>query len=103
MDITSNLLNYCDNGWLKSIGRGAYAHLNDEVTWQGAVKAIQSQLNIPVHVGGLTALQLYGISQYMMLNDRNLTFYLYNTTIKKIDLPTWFQQYFTNYHFEKYL
>lgn len=92
---------YSDNGWIKSVGNGAYARLNDKVTWQGSVKAIQSQLNIPVHIGGLTALQSYGISQYMMLDNRNPLFYLYNTTIKKITLPTWFQQYFTNCHLEQ--
>jgi len=92
---------YCDSGWLKSVGRGVYARLNDEVTWQGAVKAIQSQLSLSVHVGGLTALQLYGITQYLILNNRNPTFYLYNTTIKKAALPTWFRQYFTNCHFEQ--
>ena len=72
---------YSDNGWIRSVGRGAYSRLNDEVTWQGAVKAIQSQLEIPVHVGGLTALQLYGVSQYVKLNgQKKPTFYLYNTT-----------------------
>ncbi len=92
---------YCDNGWLKPIGRGAFARLNDEVTWPGAVKAIQSQLSMPLHVGGLTALHLYGVSQYLMLNDQNPTFYLYNTTTKRVILPAWFQQYFTNCHVEQ--
>src|SRR3989338_10768053 len=45
---------YCDNGWIKSLGRGAYIRLNDEIAWSGAVKALQSQLDIPIHVGGLT-------------------------------------------------
>lgn len=92
---------YCDNGWLKRVGRGAYSRLNDEVTWQGAVNAMQSQLNLLVHVGGLTALQLYGVTQYLMLDDRNPRFYLYNSTTKKVDLPRWFQQYFINCHFEQ--
>lgn len=77
---------YCDKGWLKSIGRGAYVRLNDQVTWQGAVKALQEQLNLSVHVGGLTALQLYGISQYQMLNKQQPTFYLFNTTNEKIQI-----------------
>lgn len=92
---------YCDNAWLRSVGRGAYARLNDEITWQGAVKAVQSQLQIAVHVGGLTALQLHGVSQYLTLNDTDPMFYLYNTTLEKTDLPAWFQQYFTHCHFER--
>jgi len=92
---------YCDNGWIKSLGRGAYARLDDEITWQGAVNALQTQLDIAVHVGGLTALQLYGIAQYMMLDSRSPVFYLYNTIVKKIDLPVWFQQYFAHCYFEQ--
>lgn len=92
---------YCDHGWIKSLGRGAYRRLNDEITWSGAVKALQSQLDIPVHVGGLTALQLYGISQYTRIDDHNPVFYLYNSVFKKITLPVWFQQYFTNCHVEQ--
>ena len=92
---------YCDNGWIKSVGRGAYARLNDEITWTGAVKALQSQLHIPVHVGGLTALQLYGILQYVVLNDHDYAFYLYNTVNKKIALPVWFQQHFMRCHLEQ--
>ena len=87
---------YCDNGWIKSVGRGAYSRLNDEVTWQGAVKALQTQLDMPVHVGGLTALRLYGIYQYVTLDFRNPIFHLYNTTTERTDLPKWFQQRFIN-------
>ena len=90
---------YCDNGWLKSLGKGAYARLDDPVNWQGAVKALQEQLNIPVHVGGLTALELYGIYQYQSLNYQQPTFYLFNTVIDKVVLPKWFQQHFTNGQF----
>lgn len=93
---------YCDHQWLKPVGRGAYARLNDEVTWWGAVKAIQSQLKLSVHVGGLTALQqLYGVSQYLSINYHNPIFYLHNTTEEKVALPKWFEQYFTNCHFEQ--
>ncbi len=92
---------YCDNGWINSVGRGVYARLNDEITWQGALKAIQSQLELPVHVAGLTALQIYGVLQYVMLDNQNPRFYLYNSTKKKINLPKWFQQKFTNCNFEQ--
>jgi len=92
---------YCDNGWLKSVGRGAYVRLNDEITWPGAVRAIQSQLRLSVHVGGLTALHLFGVSHYLIFNVRNPTFYLYSTILEKVSLPKWFQQYFVNCCFEQ--
>jgi hypothetical protein len=92
---------YCDRGWLKSLGKGAYARLNDEVIWTSAINAIQTQLNLPLHVGGLTALQIHGVSQYAVLQDQDPIFYLYETTTKKSRLPTWFSRYFKNVHFEK--
>ena len=90
---------YCDRGWIFSLGKGAYSRLNDKVTWVAATKALQSQLNLSLHVGGLTALQVYGVSQYAMLQDDNPTFYLYNTSMMKVSLPLWFKNYFINGHF----
>ena len=92
---------YCDNGWLKNVGRGVYARLNDEITWQAVVNVMQDKLSIPVHVGGLTALQIYGVSQYIELNNKNFKFYLYNSTGNKINPPKWVQEKFTNCNFEQ--
>ena len=92
---------YSKNGWIKSLGRGAYTRLDDHLTWQGAVHALQTQLKLPVHVGGLTALELYGVTQYVMLNDLNPTFYLYNSGEKPPHIPRWFLNKFTNCHLEQ--
>jgi hypothetical protein len=87
---------YRDKGWIKSLGRGAYTRLNDTVSWEGAVNALQFQLDLPLHVGGLTALELVGISQYSTLNHDNPKFYLFNSKENKICLPVWFREYFLN-------
>ncbi|OGT26998.1 MAG: hypothetical protein A3I77_00825 [Gammaproteobacteria bacterium RIFCSPLOWO2_02_FULL_42_14] len=92
---------YCKNEWIKSIGHGAYTRLNDPLTWQGAVNALQTQLSMPVHIGGLTALELHGVSQYVSKNDLSQTFYLYRSEKQNLHLPTWFSNTFTNSFFEK--
>jgi hypothetical protein len=92
---------YCDNGWLSSIGHGAYTKLNEKVSWLDAVNALQDQLNLDIHVGGLTSLGIYGVTQYVTLSDPNPTFYLYNTYFSKVNLPKWFQNNFANCHMEQ--
>jgi hypothetical protein len=94
---------YSKNGWIKSLGKGAYSRLDDPLTWQGAVNALQTQLELPVHVGGLTALELYGVTQYVMLNNLDPTFYLYNLGEKIPHIPKWFLNKFTNCHLEQKL
>lgn len=84
---------YCDQGWLKRVGKGAYTRLNDELTWEAAVKTLQFEQAI--HVGGLTALHWHGVSQYVKLNDRHAAFYLYRSTAQKVRLPKWFEQHFS--------
>lgn len=91
---------YCDSGWLVRLGKGAYSRLNDRVTWVGAVKALQEQLELNVHVGGLTALALCGVTQYVYLGDEaDRPFYLYNTLADKVHLPAWFVDHFKQAHY----
>src|SRR3990167_5504986 len=92
---------YCKKRWIKSIGHGAYTRLNDPLAWQGAVNALQTQLKLPVHVGGLTALALYGVTQYVSQHDAKQTFYLYRSAKKNLHLPLWFTKSFTNSFFEQ--
>lgn len=89
---------YCKAGWLTRLGHGAFARLNDTVSWQGAVMALQQQSHVPAHLGGLSALNIYGITQYVSLNDE-ASIFLYNNTPKKTALPKWFQQLFKNTHY----
>lgn len=87
---------YLESGWLESLGRGAYKKPNDKIEWQGAVNAIQKQLEIEVHVGGLSALTLHGYSHYFRLSKEIL--YLFPT--QRTRLPKWFTDY--NWEVELY-
>lgn len=85
---------YKDSGWLKEIGHGAYVRLNEDLTWPGALYALQKQLEFPVHLGGLSALEFYGIAQYIRFDKNNNQFVLFNTTDIVRALPTWFTKNF---------
>jgi hypothetical protein len=83
----TDLLNgYKKSGWLRSFGRGAYVRFNDKPTWEGGLYAIQKQLEMPVHVGGITALQLQGYAHYIAPQLSKCHLY----TPQKIKLPKWF-------------
>lgn len=92
---------YCDSGWLRSIGHGAFIKLNEQVKWPDAVCALQNQLHLDIHVGGLTSLAAYGVTQYVILSEPNPTFFLYNTYFERVTLPKWFLNNFTNCHIEQ--
>jgi hypothetical protein len=84
----TDLLNgYKQSGWIRSFGRGAYVRFNDEPAWEGGLYAIQKQLDMPVYVGGLTALQLQGYAHYIA--PRLSKCHLF--TPKKVKLPKWFR------------
>ena len=51
---------YVRSGWLVRVGHGAYRLDGAGVDWRLAVRALQEQAGLPVHVGGVTALSLRG-------------------------------------------
>jgi hypothetical protein len=80
---------YQRSGWLESIGVGAFKRPNENVNWQGAVWTMQNQAELPVFVGGPTALSLNGFSHY--LRDESETIYLFSPL--KTNLPSWFKNH----------
>lgn len=81
---------YAANGWLKKIGSGAYIRAGENVTWQGGVYALQQGLNLSVHVGGLSALELLGSSHFIpMGNSKQLYIYAHASDVPR-HLPKWF-------------
>jgi hypothetical protein len=80
---------YKKSGWLEAIGRGAYIPRNVEVDWFGGVYALQQQLNLPVYVGGKTALGLKGQSHF--ITQELTTAFLYG--LSKTEFPGWFLNY----------
>ena len=80
---------YLKSGWLESIGRSAYKKPGDTITWQGALEAIQKQTDSKVHLGGLSALELHGLSHYFRLRNESLQLF----SPLKTKLPKWFVDY----------
>jgi len=83
------LFGYKESNWVRSIGRGAYVKAKDEPTWEGAVHALQNQLNYSIHVGGETALELQGVRHNV--HPRLNECHLYSHSKRK--LPAWFTSY----------
>jgi hypothetical protein len=80
---------YRRSGWLNSIGTGAFIRPKETVGWQGALYGLQTQANMQVHVGGLTALSLHGLNQYLRLWFETVSLF----SPQKIKLPAWFKAF----------
>ena len=78
---------YRRSGWLKSIGTGAFIRPNDTVNWEGGLYALQTQAELPVHVGALTALSMQGLAHYLRLSEEKIFLFSPPKTI----LPAWFR------------
>lgn len=78
---------YVQSGWLERLGHGAYKRAGAKVDWGGAVHALQTQLALAVHPGGITAIELRGYTHYVSLGAREVV--LFGNPGAK--LPTWFE------------
>lgn len=77
---------YKQSGWLAGLGRGAYIKRNEDLDWQGAMYALQKQLHLNVHVGGITALNTLGMSHYLRPSQKQIFIY----SSGNLSLPKWF-------------
>lgn len=80
---------YRRNGWLESVGTGAFKLPADRVDWLGGLYTLQQQLSLPVHAGGRTALELKGFAHYGRPAESKC--FLYGDS--KTCLPKWFNQF----------
>ena len=76
---------YKKNNWFKSFGTGAYSKLNDNIELNGAIYALQTQLNLGFHIGGVSALSVYGINHNIDFGRKTFIFGL-----RGEKLPCWF-------------
>ena len=84
--ISSALLHhYAQRRWLEQVERGVYRRSGDAPGWQAALYALQKEKKLPVHAGGLTALELQGYGHYM--GERPL--FLYGPSHTR--LPAWLE------------
>lgn len=68
----SDLQNYKSSNWITSLGDGAYSRAGDTPTLFGALRALNEQLQLPIHLGGRIALKLQGILIIYHLNQSYL-------------------------------
>lgn len=80
---------YVSSGWFDRLGVGAVVRRGSKVRWQGAVYALQNQLELSVHPAGKTALGLLGSLHYVPLGQTQIALF-YRT---KENLPKWFTQH----------
>lgn len=83
---------YRKSGWLKSIGTGAMLKSADPFLLSGALAALQLQVNIHIHLGGRSALELNGKTHYLQLTSPEITLF----TSGKTKLPLWFVNNYWN-------
>jgi hypothetical protein len=82
------LVKYKKSGWIEPFGRGAYTLNEDKVEWPGALYTLQAQLNLDVHAGGKTSLELKGYAHYLPSQQKKI--FLYGPLGQV--LPTWFKR-----------
>ncbi len=80
---------YVRSGWLERIGHGAYIRAGSSVDWAGGVHALQTQLGLDVHPGGITAVELRGYAHYLPLGKRLVILF----AKPGVSLPAWFVRY----------
>lgn len=85
---------YVKGGWVEKIGQGAYIRSGDRVNWRGGIYALQQQLQLPIHVGGKTSLDLLGRGHFIPLGDLQHLYLYTNGSDPKRQLPKWLAGYF---------
>ncbi len=94
MGISADLaVHYAKSGWLTRLGRGVYCRPGEPLSLHPSLLVLQQQ--IPgSHVGGKTALDWYGVRQYV---SQQSVLHIYGWSSTR--LPGWFVQNFpSEYH-----
>ena len=75
---------YMESGWLQSPARGVYLRKGGKPTWEGLLHTLQTLEQLPLHVGGRSALAHQGHEHYLRLGEP-ATLTLYGPS----KLPAW--------------
>jgi len=94
MGISADLaVHYGRSGWLTRLARGVYIRPGDALSLHPSLVLLQQQF-AGLHVGGKTALEWYGVRQYV---SQQAALHLYGWVAAR--LPDWFIQHFpAEYH-----
>ena len=74
---------YVDGDWLEQPARSVYRRPRGALAWEQVVLSLQALLDLPVSVGGRTALELQGYAHYLRQTQQDI--HLYSAT----QLPGW--------------
>jgi hypothetical protein len=66
---------YVDSGWLEQPARRVYRRRRGAMSWEQAVISLQTLLEVPVTVGGRTALELQGFAHYLAHEQKEVHLY----------------------------
>jgi len=66
---------YVRSGWLESPSRRVYRRSRTPLTWQQVVVSLQTVLDLPLIVGGRTALEQQGYAHYLLASVREVHLY----------------------------
>ncbi len=80
---------YVKSGWIEPIGQGAFKRPNETLEWQGALSTLQTQMALPIHLGGPSAITFQGLAHYARMGTEPIFLF----TPLKIRLPKWFHEY----------
>jgi hypothetical protein len=92
--------NLVKSNQLESISKGVYVRNVSKITWQSVVFSLQSVLKLDFVVGGLTALEIQGLSHYLSLSENKIVHLFGNDVLPEwvtnLDLNVKFVRHTTN-------
>lgn len=90
---------------LESISKGVYVRNISKISWQSIVFSLQSILKTDLVLGGLTALEMQGLSHYLSLSENKIVYLFGNDLIPEwvttLDLNVKFIRHTSNSLFSK--
>lgn len=89
--------NWLKSGQLVAVARGVFKRPDSELTWQGVACSLQ-RMGLGLKPGGLTALELQGLSHYLSLGTRSVV-HLYG----RPPLPEWVNKLLPGTNFQRHV
>ena len=89
--------NLVKSNQLESISKGIYVRNATKITWQSVAYSLQSILNTDLIIGGLTALEMQGLSHYLSFSENKIVHLFGNDLI-----PEWVDNLALNVNFVRH-
>ncbi|NIM15038.1 MAG: hypothetical protein GTO45_24005, partial [Candidatus Aminicenantes bacterium] len=79
---------YKESGWIESIGFGVYKLPNSDLSIEGLLHCLQEDLNLNLHAGAKTALEMGGVRHFYR-EEEKVYFYINS----KSNVPLWVRSF----------